>query len=68
MSNRSYYFPNAAQPPPVIELEVPLLHSAPLPVLATDRQPHVVRAHRLRGAAVAGLIRQLSRLLSVAAR
>ncbi|MFO1079884.1 MAG: hypothetical protein U1E23_04555 [Reyranellaceae bacterium] len=45
-----------------------MLHSAPLPVLATDRQSHVVRAHRLRGAAVAGLIRHVARLLSTAAR
>lgn len=68
MSHRAYYFPVGPQLLPVITLEVPLLHSAPLPVLATDRQPHVVRAHRLRGAAVAGLIRHLGRLLSVAAR
>jgi hypothetical protein len=31
-------------------------------------QAHVVRAHRIRGAVVAGLIRDLARLISAAAR
>lgn len=34
----------------------------------TERQAYAQRAHRLRGAAVAGLIRDLARLFSAAAR
>jgi len=40
----------------------------PFPVLAADRQAHVVRAHRLRSAVVAGLVRDVVRWVSIAAR
>jgi hypothetical protein len=40
----------------------------PFPVLVADRQAYVVRAHRLRGAVVAGLIRDVVRWLSAASR
>jgi hypothetical protein len=40
----------------------------PFPVLVPNRQAYVVRAHRLRGAVVAGLIRDLARLMSAASR
>ena len=39
----------------------------PFPALVPDRQAYVVRAHRLRGAVVAGLIRDLARWVSAAA-
>ncbi len=38
------------------------------PTLAFDRAPLVARAHRLRGAVTATLVRDLIRWLSVAAR
>jgi hypothetical protein len=34
----------------------------------SERQVYALRAHRLRGAVVAGLIRDLARLFSAAAR
>jgi hypothetical protein len=40
----------------------------PFPILASDRQAHIVRAHRIRGAVVASLIRDLARWVSAAAR
>ncbi len=40
----------------------------PFPVLTGDHHPHIVRAHRLRSAVVAGLIRDVVRWVSVAAR
>lgn len=40
----------------------------PVPALALDTQAYVVRAHRLRGAVTATLIRDLIRWVSVAAR
>ena len=40
----------------------------PFPVLAADRHTHIVRAHRIRGAVVATLIRDLARWVSAAAR
>ena len=44
-------------------------HAAiPFPALVPDRQAFVVRAHRLRGAVVAGLIRDLARWVSAASR
>ena len=38
------------------------------PTLANDRAPLVARAHRLRGAVTATLVRDLIRWLSVASR
>ena len=40
----------------------------PFPVLVPDRQAYIVRAHRMRGAVVAGLIRDFARWVSAAAR
>jgi hypothetical protein len=40
----------------------------PFPILLADRQPHIVHAHRLRSAVVAGLLRDFVRWVSVAAR
>jgi hypothetical protein len=34
----------------------------------TERQIYAQRAHRMRGAAVAGLVREIARLFSAAAR
>jgi hypothetical protein len=48
-------------------LEV-LMRPIPFPILLADRQPHVVRAHRMRSAVVAGLFRDFVRWVSVAAR
>lgn len=42
--------------------------SLPSPTLAYDLQPFVVRAHRMRGAATAKIIRSLVRWVSTAAR
>ena len=42
--------------------------SLPSPTLAYDLQPFVVRAHRLRGATTASLIRGFIRWISAAAR
>lgn len=42
--------------------------SLPSPTLAYDLHPFVMRAHRLRGAATANLIRTLVRWVSTAAR
>ncbi len=42
--------------------------SLPSPTLAYDLQPFVARAHRLRGAVTARLIRTLVRWVSTAAR
>ena len=44
------------------------MHPIPFPILTGDHQPHIVRAHRLRGAVAAGLIRDFVRWISVAAR
>ena len=40
----------------------------PFPILTGDHQPHIVRAHRLRGAVAANLIREVVRWSSGAAR
>lgn len=40
----------------------------PYPILTGDHQPYIVRAHRMRGAVAAGLIRDFVRWISVAAR
>jgi hypothetical protein len=40
----------------------------PFPILVADRQTHVVRANRMRSAVVAGLIRDVVRWVSAAAR
>jgi hypothetical protein len=40
----------------------------PFPILTGDHQPHIVRAHRLRGAVAANLIREVVRWISGAAR
>jgi len=40
----------------------------PFALLTTDRQAYIDRAHRLRGAAVAGLVREFVRWVSAAAR
>ena len=40
----------------------------PTPALAVDHQRYMVRAHRLRSAAIAGLFRDLARWVSHAAR
>jgi hypothetical protein len=40
----------------------------PFPVLAADRQTHIVRAHRMRSAVVAELVRGVVRWVSMAAR
>jgi hypothetical protein len=42
--------------------------TAPYPLLAQDHQTYVVRARRLRGSAVARLIRDIARWVSIAAR
>jgi hypothetical protein len=52
---------------PFIPLEVSML-PIPFPILLADRQAYIVRAHRLRGAVVATLIRDLARWVSAAAR
>jgi len=40
----------------------------PFPLLVADRQTYVVRAHCMRSAVVAGLIRDVVRWVSAAAR
>jgi hypothetical protein len=40
----------------------------PFPILVADRQAYVVRAHRMRSAVVAGLIRDVVRWVSAASR
>ncbi len=40
----------------------------PFPILTGDRQVHVARAHRLRNAAMANLIRDVARWITAAAR
>jgi hypothetical protein len=50
-----------------LSLEV-LMHPIPFPILLADRQAYIVRAHRMRGAVVATLIRDLVRWVSAAAR
>ena len=45
-----------------------MMRPIPFPILLADRQPHIVRAHRMRGAVVATLIRDLARWVSAAAR
>ncbi len=40
----------------------------PFPVLTGDRQVYIMRAHRIRGAVVAGLIRDVVRWVSAASR
>jgi hypothetical protein len=44
------------------------MRSTAFPVLASDTQAHIVRAHRLRGAVAATLVRDLVRWISAAAR
>ena len=45
-----------------------MMRPIPFPILVPDRQAYVIRAHRLRGAAVAGLLRDFVRWVSAAAR
>ena len=45
-----------------------MMRPIPFPILLADRQPHIVRAHRLRSAVFAGLIRDIARWVSAAAR
>jgi len=45
-----------------------MMRPIPFPILLADRQPHIVRAHRMRSAVVANLIRDLARWVSAAAR
>ena len=45
-----------------------MMRPIPFPILVHDRQAYVVRAHRMRGAVVAGLIRDFARWVSAAAR
>jgi len=40
----------------------------PFPILTGDHQPYIARAHRMRGAVAAGLIREVVRWISGAAR
>ncbi len=40
----------------------------PFPILTGDHQPHIVRAHRMRSAVAATLVRDLVRWISAAAR
>jgi hypothetical protein len=49
-------------------LEVSMMRPIPFPILLPDRQPHIVRAHRMRSAVVANLIRDFARWISAAAR
>lgn len=45
-----------------------MMRPIPFPILLADRQPHIVRAHRMRSAVFAGLIRDIARWVSAAAR
>ena len=45
-----------------------MLRPIPFPILVPDRQAYVVRAHHLRSAVVARLVREFVRWVSVAAR
>ena len=38
-----------------------MMRPIPFPILLADRQPHIVRAHRMRSAVVANLIRDFAR-------
>lgn len=40
----------------------------PFPILTGDHHPHIVRAHRMRSAVAANLVRDLVRWISAAAR
>ncbi len=40
----------------------------PFPMLVPDRHIYIARAHRMRSAAMAGLIRDIARWVSFAAR
>jgi branched-subunit amino acid transport protein AzlD len=51
-----------------LALEVSMMRPIPFPILLADRQPHIVRAHRMRSAVVANLIRDFARWVSAAAR
>jgi hypothetical protein len=51
-----------------IPLEVSMMRPIPFPILLGDRQVHVTRAHRMRSAVVANLIRDFARWVSAAAR
>jgi hypothetical protein len=62
-----YYFDLPQELASLYSLEV-LMHPIPFPILLADRQAYVVRAHRMRGAVVATLIRDLARWISAAAR
>jgi hypothetical protein len=62
-----YYFDLRRELGSLYSLEV-LMRPIPFPILLADRQPHIVRAHRMRGAVVATLIRDLARWISAAAR
>jgi hypothetical protein len=43
------------------------MRPVPFPVLVPDHQAYIVRAHRMRSAAVANLVRQVARWVSSAA-
>jgi hypothetical protein len=45
-----------------------MMRPIPYSLLVPERQAYVVRAHRLRGAVVAGLIRDFVRWVSAASR
>jgi len=45
-----------------------MMRPIPFPILLHDRQAYIVRAHRMRSAVVANLIRDLARWVSAAAR
>ena len=45
-----------------------MMRPIPFPILVPDRKAYVVEAHRMRSAVVAGLIRDLVRWVSAAAR
>jgi hypothetical protein len=51
-----------------VPLEVSMMRPIPFPILLGDRQVHVTRAHRMRSAVVANLIRDFARWVSAAAR
>ena len=40
----------------------------PFPILTGDHQVHIVRAHRMRGAVAANIVREFVRWISSAAR
>jgi hypothetical protein len=49
-------------------MEISMMRPIPFPILTGDRHVHITRAHRMRGAVVAGLIRDFARWVTAAAR